>query len=192
MDWSELLSVAGWKLLWFALVNLSVAAGGAFALFKWLGQRWLENRFAKDLEEFKSQKTQAVEEIKHERTKEIEAIRRSVQWEFSRISKIHEEEFEVLPQAWFLLHEAHGRAGHLMVSIRSVPDFQRFTTLEFEAFLKDSKLSDVQKDELRDAPDRFKYYSEALFWIDLNEAHSAQIKLNNYLIQHRIFMTPEL
>jgi hypothetical protein len=37
-------------------------------------------------------------------------MRRQVQWEFSRISKIHEKEFEVLPNAWLMLHEAYGYA----------------------------------------------------------------------------------
>jgi hypothetical protein len=192
VDWSQLLSLAGWKLFWLALGNLGVAIGGAVALFKWFGQKWLENRFAKDLEEFKSQKTQALEEIKHERTKEIEAIRRTVQWEYSRISKIHEKEFEVLPEAWFLLHDAHGRTGHLMLALKRYPDFQRLPDVEFEEFLKETRLTETQKDEMRSALDRFQYYSTAMFWIELNDAHSAQVKLNNYIIKHRIFMTPNL
>ena len=49
-----------------------------------------------------------------------------------------------------------------------------------------------QKDELRAASDRSKYYSEAMFWIELNDAHSSQVKLNNYIIKNRIFMTREL
>jgi hypothetical protein len=75
--------------------------------------RWLDARFSERLEK-----------LKHEQQKEIESIRQRVQWHFSRVSKIHEKEFEILPRAWFLLHEAHGLAGDLVGRLRQIPDFQ--------------------------------------------------------------------
>ena len=88
MTWAYVLD-AGWKF---------VAAGGggaavAIGMFKTLGKGWLDQQFKERLER-----------LKHEQAKEIEAGRQKVQAIFSRISKVHEKEFEVLPKAWFLLH----------------------------------------------------------------------------------------
>ena len=88
------------------VLSVVVSGGGAAALILWacknFGVKWLDAQFAKRLEAFK-----------HEQAKEIEGMRRQVQWEFSRISKIHEREFEILPKAWLLLHEVHGHTAGL-------------------------------------------------------------------------------
>jgi hypothetical protein len=80
------------------LQMLAVGGGAtvlAYGAFVWLGQRWLEQQFAKDLERFR-----------HEQAKEIEHVRHEINSLFSRVSKIHEREFEVLPAAWQKLHES--------------------------------------------------------------------------------------
>ncbi len=180
MTWSELLQV-GWK----GLVALIAAGGGggviAFGIFKVTGQQWLEQQFKKE-----------IERLKHEQNKEIEGMRQRVQSLFSRISKIHEKEFEVLPKAWFLLHNAHGLAAHVMLRPTMRPDFAKLNEPAFEAFLSESRLSEAQRSELRAASDPGKYYAEAIFWLQFNDAQSAQIDFNNYIIEHRIFMTDEL
>jgi hypothetical protein len=55
-------------------------------------------------------------------------------------------------------------------------------------------LAKYQKDELlaTPSPRRSKYYNETMAWIELNEAEKAQSDLNNYLIEHRIFMETAL
>jgi hypothetical protein len=90
--------VSGWR--WGVAV--------AYKAFQKFGEKWLDARFAERLEK-----------LKHEQTKEIEGTRRKVPWEFSRISKIHEKEFEVLPKAWLMLQEARGwsRSGSIMTGL---------------------------------------------------------------------------
>lgn len=177
MTWSEMFQ-AGWK----AVIAIIAAGGGggliAFGIFKVTGQQWLEQRFKKE-----------IERLKHEQNKEIEAMRQRVQSLFSRISKIHEKEFEVLPKAWFLLHNAHGSASYLLR--RKVIDLSRLSEATFEAFLKESRLSELKRNELRAAPDHDNYYDETMFWLEFNDAQSAQMKFHNYVIEHRIFMTDE-
>src|SRR5207253_1510705 len=51
-----------------------------------------------------------LERFRHEQAKEIEHLRHEINSLFSRVSKIHEREFEVLPAAWQKLHESYGRA----------------------------------------------------------------------------------
>src|SRR5271154_6132179 len=71
---------------------ITVAGGGAiigFALFQWLGKKWLETRFAKNLELFK-----------HEQSQEIERLRYRINALMDRTTKLHQHEFEVIPEVW--------------------------------------------------------------------------------------------
>jgi hypothetical protein len=173
----------GWKLL----AAMLIAGGGGVAIaykaFQRFGEKWLDARFRERLEK-----------LKHEQQKEIENIRQQVQWHFSRVSKIHEKEFEVLPRAWFLLHEAHGWAGDLVSRLRQIPDFQNMSDPMLQEFVAASKLSEHDKQRVLSArrQDRHKYYSDAMSWIDLSAAEEAQRVLNNYLIENRIFMPAKL
>jgi hypothetical protein len=54
------------------------------------------------------------------------------------------------------------------------------------------RLSEGETSHYRQATPRGKYWSEAMFWVELDEATSAQRQYHNYLIEHRLFMTSEL
>ena len=89
------------------------------------------------------------------------------------------------------LAQAHGLAANLIVQLKQAPDFRTMPDIEFEAFLKESRLSERQRSELRKASDRQEYYRDARSWIEMNDAQSAHVEFHNYLIEHRIFMTDE-
>lgn len=168
----------------WAIAFLSAGGGGAlvaFGLFKWFGQRWIEQHF----------KTQ-LERLKHEQAQEIEALRHRTSTLFSRISKIHEKEFEVLPKSWFLMHDAHGKASHVSTQSRYRPNFAGMPKEMFEEFLQGSRLSQYQKGQLRGSDDRLQCYTKMMFWIELNDAKVACEAFHNYLVENRIFMTGEL
>ena len=134
-----------------------MASGGGVAIaykaFQRFGERWLDARFGERLEK-----------LKHEQQKEIESIRQQVQWHFSRVSKVHEKEFEILPRAWFLLHRAYGRAGDLVSRLKQVPDFLNMSDPVLEEFVAASQLSENDKQRLLSAPrtDRHKHYTDAM------------------------------
>src|SRR5437867_8574244 len=92
------------------------AAALAYGLFVWLGKRWLEQHFAKSLER-----------LRHEQAKEIEHVRHEINSLFSRVSKIHEREFEVLPAAWQKLHESYGRVFKACSRLVDYLDLSRMT-----------------------------------------------------------------
>jgi hypothetical protein len=172
--------------MFFASVGrlLAVGGGGAlvgYSIFRWLGKRWLEQQFQKQLQQ-----------LKHDQEKELEQLRHDINALFSRISKIHEKEFEVLPKAWQLLHEANGSAFQVVRALKHFPDFDRMPERHFEEFLAGCGLPDFKKNELRTANDRSKYYEEAIFWVELGEAKHARTELNNYLALNSIFMTESL
>jgi hypothetical protein len=161
-----------------------VAIGGpsvaiAYAVFTWAGKRWIEQRLIIQLEKFKS-----------EQQKELERLRHLLS---SRVSRIHEKEFEVLPKAWFMLHDTHGSAARALGAVVIYyPDFARFTEAQFAEFLTVSRLSTFQREALRSSSDRNKYFMEAMAGFELDDAREKQRTFHNYLIEHRIFMTDDL
>jgi len=134
-----------------------IAAGGggalvAYGLFQWLGRSWLDQHFRKQLEQ-----------LKHDQQKEIEQVRYQINSQFSRISKIHEKEFEILPEAWKLLQRAFGAVSRVASRFRRDPDLNGMGAPQFREFVASCPLPDFQKVELCDlkAPERNEYYSES-------------------------------
>ena len=165
--------------------KLLVAGGGggivAYGVFRWLGRSWLDQRFKQQLEQ-----------LKHAQQKEIELLRYRVNSLFSRISKVHEKEFEILPIAWGLLHRAHGSVFSAAAHLRQFVDVNAMSEPAFQEFLSGCPLAEHQKNELLMAKDKTKYYELAISWIDLGVAQKAQTELSNYLALNSIFMTEEL
>ncbi len=170
-----------------------LAVGGTsavilYGLFTFVGKKWfdkwVDNRFASRLEK-----------LKHEQQKEVEHLRHQIQSMFSRVSKIHAKEFEVLPKAWLMLHETYGWALQLTAMFMTVPDFNAISDAGFEEFLTQTILSPAAQQELRDKKDpseRDKYYTKAVAMARYDKAIESHRKLRNYIIENQIFMTPEL
>jgi hypothetical protein len=67
-------------------------AGGAavvVGLLKLFGEKWLNTKFEERLATFK-----------HEHQKEIEQLRLRINTLMDRTTKLHQREFDVLPEAW--------------------------------------------------------------------------------------------
>ena len=81
------------------IVEVILAGGGgalvAYGIFTYFGRSWLDNKFSKGLENFK-----------HQQNLQMEQYRFEINSLFNRISKIHEKEFEVLPELWFKLQNS--------------------------------------------------------------------------------------
>jgi len=154
-----------------AFATKTLTAGGiTFALLQFYGKKWLESQFLKKLEDHKGK---------------IHSL-------FSRISKIHEKEFEVLPEAWRLLQQALGLVSALASPLKSYPDINHMNTAEFDKFLVTTRLNDLDKQALASASDRNLLFQKRIFWYDLQDAHTATNAFHNYTILNKIFMTKEL
>jgi hypothetical protein len=182
------LSDALWTLSTW-LLNLFVVGGPAvlvaWGLIQWLGPKLVDQALTMRLEKFKSEQQQELEKLRHLLS--------------SRISKIHEKEFEVLPQAWLMLNDLHGSVAlALGATIKWYPDFHNLNDLQFEELLSvkpASRLSDSQKDTLRrlqDPRERQKFFGDAMAVCDMDEALDKRRLFQNFLIEHRIFMNDEL
>ena len=73
---------------------------------------------------------------------------------FNRVTKIHENEFEVLPKAWELLQTALGQIGHMASLLQTYPDFKWMAEAELEEFTKTTKLKKHEIEELKSSPDK--------------------------------------
>ncbi len=156
-------------------------AAGAYALFVWLGKRWLEQHFSKRLEEHKHLLNQNLEHCKYQ----IQAL-------FNRIAKIHEKEFEVLPEAWRKLNGTIGLVNHIVNPVQEYPDFKKMGQADIQELVAKSELKEHQKQELLQADDKNEYYQKAIFWRKIDRAMQSVQEFHNYLILNKIFLTGEL
>ena len=193
-----------WVAVWEWLKHVLSVAIPLMALFTWLGQRWVERLLNRDLEKFKREQQEKLEGFKGEQQEKLEGFKGEQQKELerlrhllsTRVSKIHEREFKILPKAWLMLNELRGHVLRAIdLTMKSYPDFKNFSEIRLEAFLNSdqvSSFSEDQKSELRKANDKAAYYMNALKGHYIDEANEKHRVFLNYLIENRIFMTDDL
>jgi hypothetical protein len=157
------------------------AAVIAYGTFTWLGKKWLEGKFAERLEAFKHQQDLQLEQYRYE----INAL-------FSRVTKIHEKEFEVLPTAWSKLQDGLGRVAQFTSPLQTYPDLNHMNEAQVEESLAKSDLTESQKEEIRHAVDKNQAYIKTIFWYDLNDAKKYVADFHNYLLYNKIFLSRAL
>ncbi|MDD5765878.1 MAG: hypothetical protein PHW79_06505 [Candidatus Marinimicrobia bacterium] len=157
------------------------AVGLAYGLFIFLGKKWIENKFATRLEEYK---------LAHDR--ELEDVRYRINTLFSRVTKIHEKEYEVLPMAWAKLHDGRDHISSLVSPFQQYTDLDRLKEYEIRKILTSYKWDNDHINDLMIAPDKNKYFQEKIFWYRLNEARSKFSDFHIYITRNRIFLSQEL
>lgn len=76
---------------WLAGLGITggLAATIAYGAFQFLAKKWLDERFTERLETFK-----------HAQNQEMERLRYRINALFDRTTKLHQHEFDVLPEVW--------------------------------------------------------------------------------------------
>lgn len=157
------------------------AVGIAYGLFVFLGKKWIENKFATKLEEYKSVQN-----------KELEDFRYKINILFSKATKIHEKEFEILPEAWIKLQNALGLISRLVSPFQSYPDLNRMVEDELQEFVAKSRLTETQRKRVLNESDKNEYYMDIIFWHDLYEVQSGISDFHNYIMRNKIFLSADL
>ncbi|RWQ64138.1 hypothetical protein [Mesorhizobium sp.] len=156
-------------------------AGGIYGFFKLFGEQWMAARFSRQLEAFKG-----------EQEREMEHLRYRISRLFDRATKLHQSEFEAVPELWKLLVIAHNFVVVLVSPIQSYPDVQRMNAAHLDEFLAESPLLKWQKEEVRRADEKNKVYQSHIFWHRYNQTNEALREFSLYSATKGIFLQPEL
>lgn len=146
-----------------------------------LGSKWIDKYFTQRIKIFERQQ----QEILNRQQYEINAL-------FSRVSRIHEKEYEVLPRAWMLLQDACNELKGLANPFQTFPDLDRFTFSELDEFLGKSNLKAFQKEEIKSLTGKTTYYRNAMYWIRAREVSDSIAEFRRFLLYNRIFLSRDL
>jgi hypothetical protein len=89
-------------------ITIGSAVAVAYGLFKWLGEKWIDQKFEKQMESYKTEQSRELERLRHR----IIAV-------FDRTIRLHGKEYEVLPDLW-------GRSWRRMAGQRTTWPFTGF------------------------------------------------------------------
>jgi hypothetical protein len=148
-----------------------VAYGGgaaviAYLIFAFLGKKTLETWFAKRLRKFEY---------------ELNSL-------FNRATKIHEKEFEVLPEAWTKLDNLLDLARQFIRETHSIPDLNNKSSQELEVFLSKQNLNEDEKQNVRKHNDKRRWY----FHVKSDRVGNACLDFQDYITKNAIFLSSDL
>jgi hypothetical protein len=159
----------------------AAASAFAYAVFRIFATKWIETRFSERLEEFK-----------HQQNQEIEHVRFRISTMMDRNVKLHQREFDVLPDTWSLLSEAFYTVEPVALGVQRNPDLDKMSAERLDEFLETSPLTALQKAELKAASDKKKYYGEVKAWHDLDKAIDAYNEFHTKFAKNGIFIMEPL
>jgi hypothetical protein len=159
----------------------AVLVGIAWLFFKKFSESWLENKFAKDLEE-----------AKKEHQKELQSVQMQIDARLDRAFKLHGKEFEVLSEAWRLMDLAYAAARSMSGFILQVPPLNSMQGNMLDLTLDGSGLSAVSQAQIRNAVDKEAAWAVAYESKVISDSEKARLEFINYFMANGIFMQPNL
>jgi hypothetical protein len=176
---------AMWSSTMAALGTVVAVGGGAaaiaFLLFRFLGEKWINAKFEQRLAAYK-----------HAQQEELERLKFKINALMDRTTKLHQREFDVIPEAWAALFNADVAVRSFASPFQEYPDVGRMTEARLEEFLKSTPLTDWQKDELRAARDKHKNYVDAIYWHNAAQAKNTYREFSTYFKKNGIFIPEPL
>jgi hypothetical protein len=168
--------------IWQILPSSAVATVLAFGLFRLLGRKWIEGKFAERLEAYK-----------HAQNKELEDVRFKINSIFNRLVKLHDKEFEVLPVAWGNLNEARQAILGCMSGFRQDPDLDALSSEELEEFLSwRERLTEADKTRIRQSAKKLDEYIKINRWVQIGVAREAFSEFHSHIVKNRIFLDQKI
>jgi len=169
----------------WAFVRLIMTAlattGLALWAFKLLGEKWLTAKFSERLEAYK-----------HAQQKELERLKFNISALMDRTTKLHQYEFDVLPQLWGLLYDAFGHSIQLISPLQTYPDLDRMEHNQLVEFMETCELYKWEKAKLLDMKSKNDEYFKMIFWHKLSKTTKSVIGFNDYYVKNGIFIQTDL
>ena len=163
------------------VLSATSIVGIAYWLFRLSSDKWLTTKFAERLEAHK-----------HAQQKELENIRFEINKLMDRTVKLHQREYDALPEAWSLLVDAHGITKAAISPFQQYADVARMNQAQLDVLLSESSLPEWEKAGLKVAEDKNQYYQGAQNWQRATNALDAVQKFHIYRLKNGIFLLPEL
>jgi hypothetical protein len=166
----------------FTALGAVVVVGGGFAtiaynIFKVFGEKWLNAKFVERLAAYR-----------HAQQRELEQLKFEINTLMDRTMKLHQREFDVLPETWGLLTDAFNTTVPIALGFIQYPDVNRMSDDQLGELLEKSPLVGWEKTELKAAADKTKYYANAIFRSNFDKAGEACTAFRVYLSKHGIFI----
>lgn len=173
------------EIIFQAIGKFIVAGGGlvaiSYGLFKYLGRKWLDEKFSERLEAYK-----------HEQQKEIERLRFKINALLDRATKFHQREYEVLPEAWSLLNDSFWKASSFLHPLQQYPDLDKMTPTQLEEYISNCPFNKWEIEELKASTTKTDYYIKRIFWHTIHDIKSTARDCHVYLAKNGIFLQPDL
>jgi hypothetical protein len=166
----------------FAAIGAIVIGAGAVGAFAWwlfrlFSERWLNAKFEERLAAYK-----------HEQTKELEHLKFAINAQMDRATKLHQREFDALPEAWARLMHSYGIIIGLVSRSQSTPDLSRMAPAQLDDFLEHSKLAGWEREIVLEAPDKTSAYRNQIEPFKIARGHKASQKFYLYFRSNGIFI----
>lgn len=134
MEWAKsIMAILGVGSLIISAVSLT-----SYGLFKWFGEKWIDQKFKKQMEAYKT-----------EQSRELERLRHKISGVFDRTKRLHTKEFEVLPDIWGKLVEAHAWVGNYTSPLQTYVDVGNLDAEELQEVLESTTFMEVQKRDIK-------------------------------------------
>ena len=173
------------------LINVLTSATTS-GVFLWLGKRWIDDHFSKELEAFKAEKQVELAKLRTDYGRETERLKADLNRFADRATRFHLREYEVLPKAWGLMNKAYGAASNAISGLQEYPDLDKMGQADFTAWLEQSGLPQHERDKLASSTDKNQHYGRLRSWQQMSEANRAAADFTNYVILKGVFIDEPL
>lgn len=162
-------------------IVIAAIAGFSYWLFKLFSEKWLTAKFNERLEDYK-----------HKQQRELEELKFKINALMDRTTKLHQREFEVLPEAWGKLIDARGHVLSITSPLQQYANLDVMTQHQLSEFLEQSPVANWQKEEIKVATGKTEHYKKAYDWHRYVEAIEKNRDFYAYLRKSGIFIREEI
>ena len=156
----------------------------SYGLFRWLGEKWIDQKFEKQMEAYKTKQS-----------RELERLRHKINGVFDRTIRLHTKEFEVLPDLWGKLVEAHAWGSSYVSSLQTYSDVGRMDDDQLKEFLDGTTFMEVQKRDIKavsNTMERQNVYRKIADLYRYNDVSERMQVFATSLRKDGIFLRPEI
>ncbi|WP_077033406.1 hypothetical protein [Pelomonas sp. KK5] len=170
------------------VASLGVVGVVSYQLFKHLGAKWLDERFAQKAAALKAAQERSLAELKAEHDRSLRMVQSYIDREIHRARKLYDREFDVLSEAWRLLVRSFNSG--VGTAAEMYPDLARYTEAELMRLVEEVQMKHWEIDELRalEGTERTAYYRRWTGFKRWSTYMKEQQEFQEFLLSSGIFM----